>query len=234
MIAIEHPHAEQHKSQRAPWLRAAVLGVNDGLVSTASLMVGVAAATDSSAAILTAGIAGLVAGALSMAAGEYVSVSSQRDSEQADLDIERRALKDMPKEELAQLTEIYVQRGLEPKLAAQVATQLTAYDALGTHAREELNIDVDTLSRPWLAAFASAGSFTLGAAMPVLAALFAHGTAAAPAIITASLIALAVSGALAAFIGGGHRLVAGLRVFIGGSLAMAITWLIGSLLGQAL
>ncbi len=233
MDDISHPHKEAHKSQRAPWLRAAVLGANDGIVSTASLMVGVAAATDSAAAILTAGIAGLTAGALSMAAGEYVSVSSQRDTERADVEIERRSLIDNPKEELEQLTQIYEHRGLDRKLAEKVAARMTEHDALGTHLREELNIDADELARPWQAAFASMASFTAGGMIPVVAALLVHGDAALAAIVISALITLAVIGTAAAFVGGARKLVGGLRVFIGGGLAMAITWAIGSLVGLA-
>lgn len=226
-------HDEPHKSQRSPWLRAAVLGANDGIVSTSAIMVGVAAATNDVPTILTAGIAGLVAGALSMAAGEYVSVASQRDSERYDLHIEGRSIKKNPAAEEQQLAEIYMDRGLDAKLAKQVAKQLHANDALRAHARDELNIDVDELARPWQAAFASMGSFTLGAAIPVLAAVFVHGDVATPAIVISSLVALVVTGAIGAAIGGGHRILAALRVLIGGGAAMIITGLIGRLVGVA-
>ena len=232
MDSPKTPHAEQHKSNRAGWLRAAVLGVNDGVVSTASLMLGVTAASAGKSAILTAGIAGLSAGALSMAAGEYISVSSQKDSEQADIDIERRSIAKNPKEELEELTAIYERRGLDPKLAKQVAIELHKGDAVSAHARDELGIDQDNLANPSQAALASALSFSIGAVVPILATMFSHGTAiAAWAIVIASLALLAVSGAIGATIGGGHRLRAALRVFIGGGLAMAVTALIGHLVG---
>jgi len=232
-ITTTDPHPEEHKSQRSPWLRAAVLGANDGIVSTASIMVGVAAATSDITTILTAGIAGLAAGALSMAAGEYVSVSSQRDSERYDLDIERKSIAEMPEAEEAQLAAIYVERGLDEKLARQVAKQLHENDALRAHARDELGIDVDELARPWQAAIASASSFTLGAAIPVLAAVFVHGDWATEAIIVSALAALLITGAIGAYIGGGHRVLAAVRVLLGGGLAMAITGVIGHLIGIA-
>jgi VIT1/CCC1 family predicted Fe2+/Mn2+ transporter len=233
LLTTDDPHEEKHKSQRAGWLRAAVLGANDGIVSTSSIMVGVAAATSDVPTILTAGIAGLVAGALSMGAGEYVSVSSQRDSERYDLDIERRSIEAMPEAEEAQLTAIYMERGLDEKLARQVARQLHEGDAVRAHARDELGINVDELARPWQAAFASMGSFTIGAAIPVLAALLVHGDMATPAIVVSSLLALIVTGAIGAYVGGGHRVLAALRVLLGGGLAMVITGLIGRLVGIA-
>lgn len=232
-LTTDDPHDEKHKSHRSGWLRAAVLGANDGIVSTSSIMVGVAAATSDIPTILTAGIAGLVAGALSMGAGEHVSVSSQRDSERYDLDIERRSIKAMPEAEEAQLTAIYMERGLDEKLARQVARQLHKDDALRAHARDELGIDVDELAKPWQAAFASMAAFTVGAAIPVLAALLVHGDVATPAIVISSLLALMVTGAIGAYVGGGHRIIAALRVLIGGGLAMVVTGLIGRLVGIA-
>lgn len=231
MNKIEMHIEENHKSHRAAWLRAAVLGVNDGVVSTASLMLGVSAASPNKAAILTAGIAGLTAGALSMAVGEFVSVSSQRDSEKADLDIERRAIAADPDGELAELTMIYQNRGLDAKLAKQVAKQLHAHDALNAHARDELGIDQDALANPIQAALASAGAFSLGAIVPILAAVASSSSFSPWAITVASLILLAVSGAVGAVIGGGHKVIAALRVFLGGAAAMAITYFIGHLVG---
>jgi VIT1/CCC1 family predicted Fe2+/Mn2+ transporter len=231
MPEYKSPHDEVHRSHRAGWLRAAVLGVNDGIVSTASLMLGVLAASHNDAAILTAGIAGLAAGALSMAAGEYVSVSSQRDSELADIAIERRSLAQNPDEELAELAWIYEQRGLTPQLAKQVARQLHDHDAVAAHARDELGIDHEDLANPLQAAVASAVSFAIGAAVPIVAAVFAPANMGAWAITISSLIALAVSGATGAFVGGGHRVAAALRVFLGGGAAMAVTYIIGHLIG---
>ncbi|HET8708799.1 MAG TPA: VIT family protein [Candidatus Saccharimonadales bacterium] len=231
--SVAHPHPEEpHRSQRSPWLRAAVLGVNDGLVSTSSLMLGVLASNASDSAILTAGIAGLAAGAMSMAAGEYVSVSSQRDSERADIAIERRSLERNPEGELAELAEIYERRGVEPALAKKVAQQLHAHDAVGAHVRDELGIDHEDLSKPGQASFASAVSFSIGALVPIIAALLAPHGASGWVIVVASMMALAISGAVGAYIGGGHRVVAALRVFIGGGLAMAVTALIGHFIGS--
>lgn len=228
------PHEERHKSNRAGWLRAAVLGINDGVVSTASLMLGVSAAHASTSTILTAGIAGLTAGALSMAVGEYVSVSSQKDSEQADLDIERRSLVKNPKEELEELAWIYEQRGLDSKLARQVAEQLHKHDAVSAHARDELGIDQEALANPIQAALASAFSFSVGAVVPIVAAMASNGTATSWMIVVASLILLGISGAVGAMIGGGHRIRAAIRVFAGGGAAMAITALIGHIAGSTL
>lgn len=225
------PHAESHKSHRAAWLRAAVLGVNDGVVSTSSLMLGVFAASQSDAAILTAGIAGLVAGALSMAAGEYVSVSSQKDSEKADIAIERASLVDNPNEELTELAEIYEQRGLDPKLALEVAKQLHEHDAIGAHIRDELGFDHEALAKPLQAAMASATAFSLGAIVPIIAAILSSGSMGAWAITGSSLVALAISGAVGAYVGGGHKIKASLRVLIGGGAAMAITYVVGHLIG---
>ena len=235
MSEIKNPHPEeQHKSHRANWLRAAVLGVNDGTVSTASLMLGVSAAHASNSAILTAGIAGLAAGALSMAAGEYVSVSSQRDSEKADLAIERRSLAANPKAELEELADIYVNRGLDPKLAKKVAEQMHAHDAEGTHMREELGIDTDNFVSPAQASVASALSFSIGAVVPIIAALVFPQRMVTAGIVILSLLTLAISGAVGAHIGGGHKIKAAFRVLSGGAAAMAITALIGHLVGQNL
>lgn len=233
MQTYKSPHPEVHKSHRAAWLRAAVLGVDDGIVSTSSIMLGVLAASHNSKTILTAGIAGLVAGALSMAAGEYVSVSSQRDSERADIAIERRSLANNPEEELAELTWIYEQRGLEANLARQVAEQLHDHDAVAAHARDELGIDHEALANPSQAAIASAVAFSLGALVPILAAVLSSNTMGGWAITISSLIALAVSGAVGAYVGGGHKVIAATRVFIGGGVAMAVTYLIGHLIGGA-
>jgi vacuolar iron transporter family protein len=229
------PHPEEvHKSHRANWLRAAVLGVNDGVVSTASLMLGVSAAHASRSTLLTAGVAGLTAGALSMAVGEYVSVSSQKDSEEADIAIEQRSLAANPDAELAELTDIYVKRGLTRKLAVQVADALHEHDAVRAHARDELGIDQDELANPVQAALASAVSFAIGAIVPILAALISTNGFSSTAIVISSLILLAISGAVGAYLGGGHRVRAALRVFIGGGAAMAITALIGHLIGHSL
>jgi len=232
MSEYKSPHSEQHKSQRAGWLRAAVLGVNDGIVSTASLMLGVSAASQNDAVILTAGIAGLVAGALSMAAGEYVSVSSQKDSEKADIAIEKKSIANNPTEELAELAWIYEQRGLDSELAKQVAQQLHDHDAVAAHVRDELGIDHAALANPLQAAVASAIAFSIGAAVPIVAALIASSSAGVWAITISALVALAISGAIGAILGGGHRIAASLRVFVGGGAAMAVTYAIGHLLGN--
>ncbi len=228
---VPHP-GEPHKSHRAGWLRAAVLGVNDGVVSTASLMLGVSTASTSKTAVLTAGIAGLTAGALSMAMGEYVSVSSQRDSEKADIAIEERSLQANPNEELAELAQIYESRGLDSVLALQVAKQLHDHDAVAAHARDELGIDHATLAKPLQAALASASAFSVGAIVPILATILTNGSATGWAIVITSLLMLAVSGAVGAIIGGGHKVRAAARVLIGGGAAMAITALIGYLIGS--
>jgi VIT1/CCC1 family predicted Fe2+/Mn2+ transporter len=225
-----HPE-EEHKSHRSGWLRAAVLGVNDGIVSTSSLMLGVLASAASRSTILTAGVAGLVAGASSMAVGEYVSVSSQRDSERADLAIEKRSLANNPKEELAELASIYEERGLKPDLAQEVAQQLHAHDAVAAHARDELGFDHKTRARPLQAAAASAASFSVGSLIPIVAALADSSRANAWVIVLASLVALAVSGATGAYIGGGHKVMAASRVLLGGGAAMAVTAFIGHLVG---
>jgi VIT1/CCC1 family predicted Fe2+/Mn2+ transporter len=228
------PRHEGHKSHRAAWLRASVLGADDGIVSTASLMLGVAAANASKQSILTAGIAGLIAGALSMAAGEYVSVSSQRDSERADLHMEAHELAAFPEEELHELEDIYIRRGLTPGLARQVATQLHEHDALAAHARDELGIDHASLAKPLQAAVSSAASFACGAFLPLLAAIIWSGSASTWAIVATALVGLSISGSVGAFIGGGNRWRAGLRVLAGGGLAMLITSIVGHLVGTTL
>lgn len=227
------PAKEHHRIFRSNWLRAAVLGANDGIVSTASLITGVAAAQAAHGAILTSGLAGLVAGALSMAAGEYVSVRSQADTEAADLRLEQRSLKRNSGEELAELTEIYVQRGLSPDLAAQVASQLTHHDALDAHARDELGILLHNRARPVQAAVASAACFAVGAALPLAVAAV---TPTGPLIWTvtgASIACLAALGALAAGAGGAPKGPAALRVTILGALAMAVTAGVGAVFGVA-
>lgn len=230
---FETPHKEKHKSHRVAWLRAAVLGVDDGIVSTSSLMLGVLAASDSSHAVLTAGVAGLVAGALSMAAGEYVSVSSQKDSELYDRVLEERSLSENPEEELHELSTLYEKRGLEKELARTVATQLQAHDPVRTHLREELGITHERIARPLQAAVASAVSFSVGSLFPLAAAIFV-GARGGWVICGVSLIALFAAGALGATIGGGGKLRAALRVCAGGGLAMAVTFGIGHFLGTAL
>lgn len=222
---------ENHKTQHIGWLRAAVLGANDGIVSTASLIIGVAASSASHNAVLVAGAAGLVAGAMSMAAGEYVSVSSQSDTEQADLARERLELSSDAVREQAELTAIYVQRGLDEKLAQQVATQLMAKDALGAHARDELGISETMSANPFQAAFTSALSFTVGAALPLLVAMFAAADKLAMIVGIASLVLLAMLGALAAYTGGASIGKGMWRVTFWGVLAMAITAGVGRLFG---
>lgn len=222
---------EQHVVERVGWLRAAVLGANDGIVSTASLIAGVASADSSQKAILIAGLAGLVAGALSMAAGEYVSVSSQRDAENADLARERKELAEQPDFELEELAGIYVSRGVEPSLARKVSQQLMARDALGVHAREELGISELTTARPITAALASAASFAVGAAVPVLVALFSPEGRVTWLVTAASLVCLAILGAVGARAGGANIGRAVLRVTFWGALAMALTAAIGHLSG---
>jgi VIT1/CCC1 family predicted Fe2+/Mn2+ transporter len=226
-------HGEFHRTRRTGWLRAAVLGANDGLISTGSLIVGVASAQATSASILIAGVAGVVAGAFSMAAGEYVSVSSQADTEQADLARERLELAVDPVRERAELAAIYVGRGLTPALAEQVADQLTAHDALSAHARDELGISDLTRSRPLQAALASAAAFTVGAAAPLaLAAVVPAGDL--PEVVSAcSLAILAVLGATAARLGGAPLAAGATRVTLWGALAMGATALVGSLIGAA-
>ncbi len=224
-------HVERHRTHRIGWLRAAVLGANDGIVSTASLVLGVAAAGASSESILIAGVAGLMAGAMSMAAGEYVSVSSQSDTERADLERERKELATDPEHEHAELTAIYVARGLAEELASQVATQLTAHDALGAHARDELGIS-DTLSaRPVQAALASAGTFAVGAALPLLTVVLAPESALMWSVAGSSLLFLALLGSLAARAGGASVMISATRVTFWGALAMALTAGVGALFG---
>ena len=224
-------HREEHRTERIGWLRAAVLGANDGIVSTASLVVGVAAASTGRSEVLVAGVAGLVAGAMSRAAGEYVSVSSQADTEQADLTRERTELATMPEAELNELTGIYVQRGLEPALARQVAEQLMAKDALAAHARDELGISEITTARPVQAALASAATFAVGAALPLLVVLLAPEAALVYTVSITSLIFLALLGVLAARAGGAPILKAALRVTFWGALAMGLTAAVGALFG---
>ena len=225
--------AEQHVVERLNWLRAAVLGANDGILSTASLIAGVAAADSSPKSVIIAGIAGLVAGALSMAAGEYVSVSSQADAEGADLARERKELVEQPEFELQELADIYTKRGVEPALARQVAKQLMANDALATHAREELGISEITTARPITAALASAASFAVGAAVPLIAAIAASGGHVTLIVTVASLVCLAGLGAVGARIGGANVWRAMTRVTFWGALAMAVTAAIGHLSGYA-
>lgn len=224
-------HREAHRSERAGWLRAAVLGANDGIVSVAGLVVGVAASGADAAAILTSGIAGTVAGAMSMAAGEYVSVRSQADTERADITVEKRELAEDPHGELDELARIYVQRGLTPELAREVARQLTAHDALASHARDELGITETLRARPVQAALASAGAFVCGAALPIAAVVLApHAQVQAVAIAT-TLVALSVSGALAAWAGGAPMLRGAARVTFWGALAMVAATAVGRLFG---
>ncbi len=224
-------HLERHKSERIGWLRAAVLGANDGIVSTASLIVGVAAAGTGHAEIMVAGIAGIMAGAMSMAAGEYVSVSSQADTEEADLARERHELATEDPSERAELAAIYVSRGLEPDLARQVADQLMAHDAIGAHARDELGISDMQRARPVQAALASAASFAVGAIMPLLVVILAPGSILALSVTGTSLAFLAALGFIAAKAGGAPAFVGALRVTFWGALAMALTYGVGALFG---
>lgn len=224
-------HHEEHRAHRVGWLRAAVLGANDGIVSTASLIIGVAAANATHENILLAGVAGLVAGAMSMAAGEYVSVSSQADTENADLELERLSLEQNFEIERDELAEIYQGRGLDPVLATQVADQLMAHDALGAHARDEIGISEIVSARPIQAAFSSAGTFILGAALPLLVAWVVTGPKLIVFVAVASLLFLAGLGAVAARAGGASLAVGAARVAFWGALAMAITAAIGRLFG---
>jgi VIT1/CCC1 family predicted Fe2+/Mn2+ transporter len=227
-------HPESHLVSRIGWLRAAVLGANDGIVSTASLIVGVAAASAASSEVLVAGIAGLVAGAMSMAAGEYVSVSSQSDTEQADLARERAEQVSQPEFEHDELAQIYVERGLEPGLARQVADQLMAKDALGAHARDELGISEATTARPIQAALTSAATFSVGAALPLVVAAIAPSSWLIPAVSAASLCFLALLGAIGARTGGADMWKAAARVSFWGALAMGITAAIGAAVGTSI
>lgn len=227
-------HPEVHRSDRIGWLRAAVLGANDGIVSVAGLVVGVAASGAPAATILVTGVAGTVAGAMSMAAGEYVSVQSQADTEHADLAVEQRELHEDPHSELEELTAIYRHRGLSPELARQVAVQLTAHDALGAHARDELGITDEMRARPLQAAAASAVAFTAGAALPVLTALFAAHAHVAQITTASTLVGLCITGALAARAGGAAPVRGALRVMFWGALAMGAAAAIGQLFNTAL
>lgn len=222
---------EMHRSGRAGWLRAAVLGSDDAIVSTASLMIGVAASSASSGAVLIAGVAGLVAGAMSMAVGEYVSVSSQRDAERADVEREKRELKGQPQAELQELAMIYVKRGLDKDLAMKVAKQLSVHDRLGAHMRDELGIDQASLSRPMQAAWISAASFACFAMVPIAALLVAPAALRIPMIGALSLVSLAALGAFGGYLGGAPLGRASLRVTLGGALAMGVTAIIGHILG---
>jgi vacuolar iron transporter family protein len=225
-------HRERHRAGRTGWLRAAVLGANDGILSTASLVLGVAAAHATHGNVLVAGVAGLVAGAMSMAAGEYVSVHSQADTEQADLALERAELKADDEGEHRELTAIYVARGLKPGLAKQVAEQLMAHDALGAHARDELGISKTFLARPIQAALASAASFAVGAALPILVTAMVPAASLIPLVSGTSLVFLALLGGLAARAGGAGVTMGAIRVTFWGALAMALTagvgWLVGT------
>ncbi len=229
-------HEETHDSSgaRLNWLRAGVLGANDGIVSTAGIVVGVAGATTDRVVILTAGIAGLVAGALSMGVGEYVSVSTQRDTERALLEKERRELSEMPEEELAELAAIYVGKGLSPEVAHEVAVQLTSHDALAAHAEVELRIDPDNLTSPWNAALASSLTFTAGSLLPLVAIGLAAVSLRVPFTMVAVLLALVLTGWTGARLGQTPRRAQILRNVVGGTLAMAVTYAIGSLVGTHL
>jgi len=224
-------HSETHRTDRIGWLRAAVLGANDGIVSTASLVVGVAAADAGRHGILIAGMAGLVAGAMSMAAGEYVSVSSQSDTEDADLERERKELREDPEFEQRELASIYERRGVEPELADLVARQMMEHDALGAHARDELGINEITSARPVQAALASAATFAVGAALPLLVVLASPDQAIVWSVSATSLLFLAVLGTLSARAGGAPVVRAAVRVLFWGALAMAITAAVGMMFG---
>ena len=225
-------HPETHKSRNIGWLRAAVLGANDGLISTSSLVVGVAAAQPDRASVVVAALAGLVAGALSMAAGEYVSVSSQSDTEAADLAREQMELATQPEHELAELASIYVSRGLSPALATQVAVELTAHDALGAHARDELGIHDLTRARPVQAALASATAFAVGAGLPVLFVFVSSTETLTPLVFGSTILALGGLGMLAAHLGGAPLWRGAARVTFWGAIAMVSTALIGKLVGS--
>lgn len=226
-------HSEFHRSHHIGWLRAAVLGANDGIISTSSLIIGIASAHATYQNILLTGMAGLVSGAMSMAAGEYVSVSSQADTETADLAREREELATQPEHELEELIGIYMKRGLTPALAKQVAVQLTANDALGAHARDELGIVEAMNARPVQAALASAGTFAMGAALPLLITFFTSEASIVPLVAATTLIFLALLGGLAAKVGGANIWIGTMRVAFWGALAMAATAVVGSLFGVA-
>lgn len=231
MAESERRYPETHRSGRAGWLRAAVLGSDDGIVSTSSLMIGVASASGSKEAILVAGVAGLVAGAMSMAAGEFVSVSSQRDAEDADIEREKWELAERPRTELHELASIYVRRGLDKDLALKVAEQLSAKDRLGAHLKDELGIEGATRARPFQAAWISALSFASFAMVPILALLLTPTAWRIPSIAIASLASLGVLGAFGSHLGGAPLLRGAVRVVVGGGVAMAVTAGIGRLLG---
>ena len=226
------PHTSSHAS-KLNWLRAAVLGANDGVVSIAGLVLGVAGATNSHVVILTAGVAGIIAGAISMAAGEYVSVSSSRDTERALLEKERYELAHFPERELEELSQIYEKKGLSKKTAVVVAKELTAHDPIAAHFEAELRIDPDNLTNPWHAAYASAASFLAGALIPLTAILLPPESIRVPVAFTSVLFALVITGFLSAKVGGANESKAIARVLIGGSLAMAVTYSIGRLFGVA-
>ncbi len=228
---MSHRHPERHKTEHIGWLRAAVLGANDGIVSTASLILGVAAAGGGKEPVLIAGVAGLVAGAMSMAAGEYVSVHSQSDTEKADIAKETRELETDPDGELRELTGIYMQRGLSPELAKQVAVELTAHDALGAHARDELGISEAFSARPVQAALSSAASFAAGAILPLLTAWLVPSDSMVWTVAASTAVFLALLGGVAARTGGADMLKGAWRVLFWGVLAMAATWGVGSLFG---
>jgi VIT1/CCC1 family predicted Fe2+/Mn2+ transporter len=231
---MPRPHLEIHYAERIGWLRAAVLGANDGIVSTASLVVGVAAANADRSGVLIAGVAGLVAGAMSMAAGEYVSVSSQADTEKADLARERSELATDYEAECKELTMIYEKRGLTPELARQVADQLMEHDALGAHARDELGLNEIHTARPIQAGLASASTFAVGAALPLLVALVSPLSLLVPLVAVSSLVFLALMGGLAARMGGANIWLGAGRVSFWGALAMLVTYLIGKLFGTVM
>ena len=231
---IRYRHKEQHRTDRIGWLRASVLGANDGILSTASLIVGVAAAHSTQGAVLIAGVAGLVAGAMSMAAGEYVSVSSQADTEKADLSRERRELNEDDKGEHKELASIYMARGLDPQLAKKVAQQLMAQNALAAHARDELGITVNFIPHPVQAALASAISFSIGAVMPLIIVFITPQSRLVPMVFGTTLVFLAGLGTLAAITGAAPILRAALRVTFWGALAMGITALVGTFFGKIL
>ncbi|MHA3022362.1 VIT1/CCC1 transporter family protein [Mycobacterium sp. BMJ-28] len=233
---MSHP-AEPHVgsvSSKLNWLRAGVLGANDGIVSTAGIVVGVAAATVARGPILTAGIAGLAAGAVSMALGEYVSVSTQRDTERALLSKERRELSEDPAAELEELTQIYAAKGLSEQTARTVAAELTGHDAFSAHVDAELGFDPDELTNPWQAAFSSAGAFTVGALLPLLAILLPPPSLRIPVTVAAVLVALALTGYVSARLGGAAPRRAIVRNIVGGALALAVTYMIGLLVGTAI
>lgn len=235
---IEHDPAgrsapEAGKNARLNWLRAAVLGANDGIVSVAGLVLGVAGATTDRHAVFVAGLAGLVAGALSMGAGEYISVSSQRDSEESYVESEKRLLRDYPEQQLDELAETFQAKGLSRATSLKVAQELTAHDAIGAHLNAEFNIDPDDLTSPWHAAFASMISFTIGALIPLLSVVLAPHQAHVWVTVAAVLIALVIAGVLSAKVSKANVWKATMRVVIGGSLAMAITYIIGHIFGTA-